>query len=203
MSSPGVDSAARQITRLPPRSANLRGMESAGLWLSFVAAAAAIASAVFAYVQAKTATDARKDAKDAEGTAIAARDAAVEAQRDSAANSGRIAQVMEEQAAAARATAAVRPEPWKLLPGSPRRTGKAVVLVHDEAGPITDVSLEIERQPYAVWFDPNPVPTDFEPGDSVEIYYARAGGDPSTSTLVVNWRWADSDRMHVTRAPLM
>jgi hypothetical protein len=177
-------------------------MEFAGLWLSFVAAVAAVAAAVFAFVQAKTATEARRDAKDAESAAIAARDAAVEAQKDSAANSGRIAHVMEEQAAEARAAAEVRPDPWQLRPGSYRRNGTAVVLVHNGDFPLADVSMEIDRRPYMVHLDPNPVPTNFEAGDSVGIYYMRAGGDPSTSTLIVHWRWADAEEMQISRAPL-
>lgn len=184
------------------RSATLGGVDSANLWTSFVAAAAAVAAAVFAFVQAKTAVSARKDAKEAELAAIEARDAAVQAQRDSADAADRIAAVMEESAAAARAAAEARPEPWQARPGAYRRRGAAVVLVHVGSLPLAEVAMRVERQPYLVMFDPKPVPSEFQPGDSVEVYYARAAADPATSTLVVSWRWADSDEMNETRVPL-
>ena len=177
-------------------------MESAALWLSFVAAAAAVAAAVFAYVEARAATDARRVAKEAEASALAARDAAVEAQKETAANSGRIAAALEEQTASARAAAQTRSDPWEMRPGRPRKTGSAILLVHTGPVPLVDVSIDIERRPYAVSIDPDPVPERFETGDAVEIYYMRAGGDHSTSTIVVHWRWADEDEMHTTRGTL-
>ncbi|WP_403025204.1 hypothetical protein [Salinibacterium sp. GXW1014] len=177
-------------------------MEAAELWISFLATASAIAAAAFAFVQAKTATDARRDAVAAESSAVAARDAAVQAQKASATNSGRIAEVMEAQAAAHLAAAKVRPDPWQLRSGGSRRTGTAVVLVHGGEGAVADVSIEVERQPYLVHFEPNPVPARFEPGDSVHVYYARSAADPATSTLVVHWRWDDADEMQISRSPL-
>ena len=49
-------------------------MELATLWLALVGAAAAVASAVFAFVQAKAATDDRRDAETARAAAEEARD---------------------------------------------------------------------------------------------------------------------------------
>lgn len=49
-------------------------METAALWVAFVAACAAIGSAVFAFVQAKAATDSRADAQSARDEAREARD---------------------------------------------------------------------------------------------------------------------------------
>lgn len=85
-------------------------MNAALVWLNVVLACAGVAAAVFAYVQAKTATDAKKDAD-------TARDAAQEAQKDAQAARdeanriagesrdalGRSAAALERQAALAEA----------------------------------------------------------------------------------------------------
>jgi hypothetical protein len=177
-------------------------MDAAMLWVTLVSALAAVAAAVFGFVQANTAIKARNDARTAEGEAVKARDAAVTAQQDSAAAADRIAAVLEQQAADRRAAAERRTEPWQARAGSYRKNGNAIVLVHVGDLILKDVSMEVERPPYAVWFDPQPVPSEFKPGDSVEIYYARAAADPATSTLVVRWRWSDSENMQETRVPL-
>lgn len=177
-------------------------MDAATLWVTLVSALAAVAAAVFGFVQANTAIKARDDARAAEGEAIAARDAAVRAQQDSAVAADRIAAVLEQQAAEKRAAAEKRPEPWDARAGSYRNNGTAIVLVNAANLVLAEVSMEVERPPYVVWFDPQPVPSEFKPGDSIEIYYARAAADPATSTLVVRWRWFDSDEMQETRVPL-
>ncbi|WP_314506004.1 hypothetical protein [uncultured Microbacterium sp.] len=55
-------------------------MELAGLWVALVSALAAVAASVFAFLQAKAAIDARRDAVAAEGGATAASIAALAAQ---------------------------------------------------------------------------------------------------------------------------
>jgi hypothetical protein len=57
------------------------------LWLALCSSLAAAAAAVFAFVQAKSATDSRREARDAEKVAVAARDAALEAMRAAASSS--------------------------------------------------------------------------------------------------------------------
>jgi len=177
-------------------------MEVAALWLSFAAAAAAIASAIFTFVQAKAAVDARRDAKGAEAGAIAARDAAVNAQLDSAAAATRIAGVLERRAAAAQAAAEVRDDPWQLAAGPPRSRGASYLLTLGGKLGVEDVSIEVNPRPYVLEIMPRPVPSSFHPGESLGIYYARASGDARPSTLVVNWRWADGDEVQVSRGTL-
>lgn len=179
------------------------------LLLTLVATVTAIFSAIFGFVQAneakksgKLAKEAREKAEAAEGKAVAARDAAVRAQQESASAAGRIAEVLEEQAAASRAAASVRPDPWELQPGRYTAHGTALLLVRTGLGEVVDVSIEVERKPTMFHVDPSPVPTVMRPGDSVEIYYMRMGSDSSTSTLVVRWRWPDEDEMRETRGPL-
>lgn len=172
------------------------------VWLTFVAACAGVAGAVIATVQARTAIAARRDAQAAEGAAVAARDAAVKAQQDSAAAAGRIAEALEQQVAAQRAAASVRPDPWELRPGGYVQHGGTLMLVHVGAHQVEDVSLEFERAPYMLHIEPNPVPTTFVPGDAVKVTWGSVGGDPPMPTLVVRWRWADSDETQTMRAPL-
>jgi hypothetical protein len=57
------------------------------LWLALCSSLVAAAAAVFAFVQAKAATDSRRDARDAERVALTARDAALEAMRAAASSS--------------------------------------------------------------------------------------------------------------------
>jgi hypothetical protein len=177
-------------------------MDSAVFWVSVVSAVAAVAAAIFGWLQASTARKARDDARRAGGAAVQARDAAVKAQQDSAAAADRIAGVLEQQAEERRAAAEKRTVPWQAQPGSYRKTGTAIVLVNISNHVLSNVSMDVERRPYVVLFDPSPVPDELQPGDSVEVYWARAGGDPGTSTLVIRWRWSDSDEVHTTRVPL-
>lgn len=172
------------------------------LWITLVAACAAVAGSIFAFVQAKAATDSRRDAQAAEAGAVTARDAAVAAQQDSAAAAQRIAEVLEARAAAARAAAEQRSNPWQLNAGRYTKNGTAVLLSLVGEHRVADVSIEFERAPYMVRLDPDPVPTEMQPGEAIEIYYMRAGGDSSTSTLIVHWRWEDSSEKKVTRATL-
>lgn len=172
------------------------------LWLTLVSALAAVAAAVFAAVQAKAATDTLKDAQAAEAAAVVARDEAVRAQQESAANSGRIAAVLEEQAAEARAAASVRRDPWVLGPVVMKNRTKTVLLKFEGDVPAEDVSLEVERQPHFWHIDPRPVASTFHPGDAVKIAYMRAGGDPGTTLVKISWRWADSEEMISTRVTL-
>lgn len=176
-------------------------MELAGMWIALFGAAAGIASAVFAFVQAKEATDSRRDAQAAEAAAVAARDAAVLAQQESASAAGRIAQVLEEQAAAAAASAAKRDDPWEMRPGRTRRNGDAMLVVQAAQNlSVADVSLEFERRPSILHIDPNPVPPTMRPGDAFELYWMGTMGDPGTYVLNIHWRWEDQETMNVTRA---
>ncbi len=65
------------------------------LWLTFVLAAAAIASAVFAYLQARVATASRRDAIDARNESRNARDEIVELSREANASFTRQAEAQE------------------------------------------------------------------------------------------------------------
>lgn len=177
-------------------------MDVASFWVSLIAAGAALAGAVFTYVQARAATQSREDAQAAQREASSARDAAVAAQQESALAAGRIAEVLESRAAEAREAADRRPSPWEIRPGRYRKNGDAVVLTLTGAFPVADVAIDIERAPTIVHMDPEPVPTEMQPGDAVEIYYMRAAGDPSTSTVVISWRWADRDEVHQTRGAM-
>lgn len=179
------------------------------LFLTLLSTAAAIFSAFFGLVQADQARKARKDAKEhgdraevAERKAIAARDAAVQAQQESASAAGRIAEVLEQQAAEKRAAAAIRSSPWTDRPGATRKNGHAIVMVNTSKHSVFVVSRDVERAPYLVRCDPDPEANTVQPGESFEVYWARAAGDPPTSTLVIKWRWEDSEEVQTTRLPL-
>lgn len=71
-------------------------MEAAGLWVAIVAACAALAGAVFAYVQAKAATDTLDDARTARDDAQRARDESVRLAGEANAAFVRQAEAQEE-----------------------------------------------------------------------------------------------------------
>lgn len=161
------------------------GMEVAGLWIAIVAACAALAGAVFTYVQARAATDALADAR-------AARDESARSAAEAHEVLSRIAAAQEQSAAAVTRAA---PGQWAAL----RRTvGSGVALENTtgSAATIESISLVDGSSRARVHFNHRRLPADLDHGDVFEFMVVTGGRQPE---LEIVWRGPGDDVARRTR----
>ncbi|MFF7684129.1 hypothetical protein ACFZA2_15380 [Microbacterium sp. NPDC007973] len=144
----------------------------ASLWVALVGAMAAVGSAVFAYVQARAATDSRRDADEARDEARAARDES--ARLAGEANDAFRRQAEAQEEANRLKAAEMEPKDWGFghVTGIRYRgtnTSKQVLLVE---------SFDIQPDPAAalVHIQSNHTDGRFEYGDSFDFMVNRVSG---------------------------
>jgi hypothetical protein len=160
---------------------------------------ALIAAAVAGW-QAFEARKSRIDASAAQHAAEEAAKTAAAAQAQSADSLSAIAEIVKAQHEAAQAAAAKKPDPWRLEPGRSVNTGTARLLIlgGDEAA--EDVEVTVRNEPQMLHLTPNPVPTTWQPGDALEVYwFGRSDGLP---VLEVRWKRPGDTAHTTTRATL-
>lgn len=160
-------------------------MDIAILWVSLVSALATVAGAVFTYVQAKVATDGRRDAESARDESRKARDEAAALARE--ANDALHRQALAQEKS-------LPPEWSAAIPGEGQRvsfqntSSRHIVVEGVEVEPIGAhrlVRLGAE------------LPTRVEYGDHLEVYVLHMlAGSPERVKLV--WRFEDEETTRVT-----
>lgn len=159
-------------------------MEAAGLWVAVVGACAAVAAAVFAFVQAKAATDGRKDAEAARDEARSARDES--ARLAAEANSAFVRQAAAQEEANRLKLKELTPEDWSLARGQgtwirvTNTTGRRVVNVQITASPAELSGL--------VRIDSSHPDGVYEIGDSFRFAVIRLAGD-QPEKLTISYRF--------------
>lgn len=113
-------------------------MDAAMLWLTVVLALAAVAAAVFAFVQAKSATESLKEAREARDESESARDEAVRLSRE--ANAAFVRQADAQERANELAAAALPKPRWHL--NIQRLEKNSYVVVNDGEVTVRAVLLE-------------------------------------------------------------
>ncbi|MEN2738253.1 hypothetical protein ABCS02_10710 [Microbacterium sp. X-17] len=155
------------------------------LWFTGVAACAAIASAVFAFVQAKAATDSRRDADEARDEASRARDESARLAGEANAAFVRQAEAQEEANRLRREES--RPDDWSLAQignNSFRATNSSrqLLLVSEMLVTPNEVKSLV---PILTSHDDG----RYEYGDSFTFAVVRVGG-PSPEKLTIKYRYA-------------
>lgn len=154
------------------------------LVVTLFGALAAIAAAVFAFVQAKAATDSRADALSAAEDTAKAREDAFQIARE-------VAAAQTAQAAAAKRSA---PGDW----GPLRRTlneGVALTNSTGSAAVIESITLAEGAPPARVYFNHQELPATVDHGDQYEFMLVAYG---SGAQVCVTWRPEGSDAPRTT-----
>ncbi|KAA9133716.1 hypothetical protein [Microbacterium caowuchunii] len=173
-------------------------MEAAMLWVGLFGTVAALASAVFAYVQAKAATDSRRDADAARDESRRARDES--ARLAGEANAAFIRQAEAQETANRIRIQEMTPPDWKVshVAGDRYRgtnTSQQLIVVDSfEVKPDSAESLTTVETSH--------LDGRYEYGDSFEFLVARAWG-VSPEKLTVRYRYesdnpGDFRRFHIT-----
>ena len=158
------------------------------VWLTFVLAAAAVASAVFAFMQAKAATDNRKESEVARNESRAARDEAVRLSIEANAAFTRQAEAQERANEIATAQLPVSKVVWTyknvrgvkwILLNKGTLTARNAVMT-DITEPAGFIRPELKE------------PRDVCPGDHLEFVAVSAGNGP-TPMFRVTWKDDGSD----------
>lgn len=160
----------------------------------------AFIAAAFAGWQAFEARRSRIDATAAQQAAEDAARTAAAAQTQSADSLSAIAEIVREQHEAARAAATKKPDPWRLEPSRHTKTGTARLLILGGDENAEDVEISFKNKPHMVHLTPSPVPTTWQPGDALEVYwYGNSDGLP---TMEVRWKRPGDTAHTTTRATL-
>jgi len=147
------------------------------LWLTVVSAGAAIASAVFAFVQAKAATDSRRDAQDARRDAKSAQSKAEIAQAEANRIAGEAKDALSRSAGALERAneIAERSIPKDEITWRITQVGESRWMASN-AGKITAYQARIEQLSGWVHTD-DEEPRDVMPGDSLYFNTMSLGGE--------------------------
>jgi hypothetical protein len=161
-------------------------MDTAMLWLTFLSTAAALASAVFAFVQAKTATTSRQDAQIARTDAQKARDETLSLKAKANEAFERLAAAQER---ATEIEEAKLPKPfvdWRVEPGSGRDTRRLVNI-----GTIAALAVTATGGP-GVYTDEDSQSDLVVPGDSIEFAVMPRNSGTGRPRLHVEWQDSDT-----------
>lgn len=156
------------------------------LWVTLVGACAAVAAAVFAYVQARAATESRRDAQDARNEARVARDESVRLASEANAAFVRQAEAQEEANELERQKS--RPDDWSVGQSSGstfRATNSSQRLLLVE-----DITVQPEKTKGLVHIETNHPDGRYEYGDSFEFLLIRLSG-PGPEKLTIRYRYED------------
>lgn len=164
-------------------------------WLTLVLALAAVASAVFAYVQAKSATDSRREAQGAKVESEKARDEAVWLAKEANTAFVRQAEAQERANELAEAAMPVPEIAWTI-----RRLSKSrFELVNTGDLVARNVTLAgVGAEPDLIQIDSDEaLPRDVGPGDGVAFFATMVmGPDPK---LRAEWEDSAGQRFHAER----
>lgn len=159
-------------------------MEAAGLWVALAAALAGIGSAVFAFVQAKAATDTLADAQEARDEARAARDES--ARLAGEANAAFIRQAEAQEEANRIKLEESKPDDWSLSYVS----GQLFKATNSSTRPLIEVRFEVLPEEAAGLVSIRTSHDDgrYEPGDSFSFIVARVMG-PEAEKIAIRYRY--------------
>ncbi|CAN7444571.1 hypothetical protein LJR045_002930 [Microbacterium sp. LjRoot45] len=173
-------------------------MDAATLWVTLVGACAAVAAAVFTFVQARAATESRRDAQEARNEAREARDESVRLATEANAAFIRQAEAQEEANEIEREKS--RPDDWSVGPagGSMYRatnTSKRLIIVES-------ITVQPERTKGLVHIETNHPDGRYEFGDSFEFAVLRVSG-PGPEKMTIRYRYEDNGQgdwrsLHIT-----
>lgn len=167
------------------------GMEAAGLWVSVVAACAGIAAAVFAYVQAKAATDSRADAEQARRDAQVAQQRAEEARAEALRVAAEARDALGRSAAALEAANEIseRALPKPQIKWNITQIGDSRWMAQN-VGDLTAFDAEIEK--LAGWLHTDDDgPRDVTRGDCLYFNTMSIGGESARIRIVCEDRSGD------------